>query len=289
MPLSSLEIRLLGPLEVERDGRALELPPSRKARALLGYLAATGRSHAREQICDIFWDSPADPRGALRGALSRLRPLLDDARSTRLVTDGGRISIDSGDAEVDLATVRAAASDLAAADAALLERCAASFRGVFLEGLDLPHCFRFDVWCAAERENTRGLRISILATLVSRLSEHPAEALRYARERLQHDPFAEAAHMDVMRLLAESGRFREAREQYESCRRILESELRVRPSLELEALRRALLPPNAAVRPRSLPEVSAHPGAPSGPPLVGRERERELLERIVRATARDGG
>ena len=67
MPLSSLEIRLLGPLEVERDGRALELPPSRKARALLGYLAATGRSHAREQICDIFWDSPADPRGALRG------------------------------------------------------------------------------------------------------------------------------------------------------------------------------------------------------------------------------
>jgi hypothetical protein len=38
-----LEIRLLGELEVERDGQAVPLPASKKSRALLAYLAATAR------------------------------------------------------------------------------------------------------------------------------------------------------------------------------------------------------------------------------------------------------
>lgn len=267
----------------------LALPPSRKARALLAYLAATGRSHGREQICDIFWDGPADPRGALRGALSKLRPLLDDARVTRLIADGGRVSLEAVDLAIDLITVRAVASTLAAADVESLEKAAASFRGAFIEGLDLPHCHRFEAWCAAERESARVLRISILVALIQRLAGSPAEALRHARDRLQVDPFAEAAHMDVMRLLAELGRTREAREQYERCRRILESELHVRPSRELEALRRAILPANAPSPPRSPPTATPRPGAPVRSPLVGRERERELLEKMIHAAARGGG
>src|SRR5690606_25281747 len=38
-----MRLLLLGELEVEREGRAQALPPSRKTRALLGYLALTGR------------------------------------------------------------------------------------------------------------------------------------------------------------------------------------------------------------------------------------------------------
>ena len=38
-----LQVRLLGPLSISRDGAELELPGSRKARALLGYLALAPR------------------------------------------------------------------------------------------------------------------------------------------------------------------------------------------------------------------------------------------------------
>lgn len=61
-----LEIRVLGGLEVVRGGVPATLPPSRKARALLAYLALARGRHRREQLCDMFWDVPDDPRGSLR-------------------------------------------------------------------------------------------------------------------------------------------------------------------------------------------------------------------------------
>ena len=44
-----LGLRLLGEIEVLRDGTREALPPSRKTRALLAYLAATGKPHRRER------------------------------------------------------------------------------------------------------------------------------------------------------------------------------------------------------------------------------------------------
>jgi DNA-binding SARP family transcriptional activator len=73
-----LELKVLGGLKVLRDGGAAVLPPSRKTRALLAYLALTRRPHRREQLCEIFWDVPDDPRGSLRWSLSRIRPLVDE-------------------------------------------------------------------------------------------------------------------------------------------------------------------------------------------------------------------
>src|SRR5262245_23413363 len=80
-----LHLKLLGEIELTRDDRQLALPPSRKTRALLAYLAATGRPHRRERLCAMFWDVPDDPRGALRWSLSRLRALVDDSEGLRIV------------------------------------------------------------------------------------------------------------------------------------------------------------------------------------------------------------
>ena len=71
-----LEIKVLGGLEVIRDGAPAPLPRSRKTRALLGYLALTRSPQRREQLCDMFWEVPDDPRGALRWSLSRIRRIL---------------------------------------------------------------------------------------------------------------------------------------------------------------------------------------------------------------------
>ena len=51
---TKLEIRLLGELTVLRDGRAVELPASKKTRALLGYLVATGKPQLRERFCELL-------------------------------------------------------------------------------------------------------------------------------------------------------------------------------------------------------------------------------------------
>ena len=61
-----IEIRLLGELEVRRAGRLSALPASKKTRALLAYLAATGEAHSRARLCEMFWEGPVDPRAELR-------------------------------------------------------------------------------------------------------------------------------------------------------------------------------------------------------------------------------
>ena len=69
----TLQVQMLGPLTVARDGVALTLPASRKVRALLAYLALASRPVARSQICELLWDVPNDPRGELRRLADSLR------------------------------------------------------------------------------------------------------------------------------------------------------------------------------------------------------------------------
>src|SRR5437773_5113620 len=100
-----LAIGLLGELEMRRDGRVLALPPSKKTRALIGYLVATRRPHSRDHLCELFWDGPDDPRGALRWSLTKIRSLLGDADSMRLIADREHIAFDPVGAVVDLISV----------------------------------------------------------------------------------------------------------------------------------------------------------------------------------------
>jgi DNA-binding SARP family transcriptional activator len=281
-----LQIALLGELEVRRDGAPLPLPASKKSRALLGYLCATGRPALRERLCALLWDGPDDPRAALRWSLTKLRPLLDDARAQRLHADREHVAFAAGDATVDLHEVRAALGPRPA-DAPLeaLQAAAARFRGNFLEGLELPGCHLFHAWWVGEREELHRLHLGVRAALIERLRDDPAEALRHARALLSLDPLAESSHVTVVQLLAEMGRAREALEQYERCRQILEAELGAKPSADLERLRMKLSSGGGAT-------AAAAPAAPAAPvsaspalPLVGRATERAALESALAATA----
>ena len=50
----TLEVRVLGEFAVRRNGQDVALPPSRKTRALLAYLAVVGRPQRRERLCQMF-------------------------------------------------------------------------------------------------------------------------------------------------------------------------------------------------------------------------------------------
>ena len=56
-------LRLLGPVQVERNGEPVRDLKSRKALALLGYLAGQGQPISREQLVDLFWGAKTEARG----------------------------------------------------------------------------------------------------------------------------------------------------------------------------------------------------------------------------------
>jgi DNA-binding SARP family transcriptional activator len=288
--VKKVEIRLLGELELALDGRAQAMPASKKTRALLAYLVATGKPHLRERLCALLWDGPDDPRAALRWSLTKIRPLLD-AGAERLAADRERVAFEPGDAVVDVDVVRRALEGgVEAAPTDVLRAAAARFRGEFLEGLELPSCYRFHEWCVGEREALRALRVRVLAELGARLgAEAPEEALGYARARVLVDPLTEAAHVDVVRLLGRLGRVREAQAQYETCRRILETELGSKTSSALEQARRELgrPAPAASAAPAPPPPAPAAPAASTRSPFVGRAEARRAIQASFEA-ARTG-
>jgi len=217
-----LHVCVLGNLAVLRQGTKLQLPPSRKTRALLAYLAVTARPHRRDRLCGMFWNVPDDPRAALRGSLSLLRRLVDEPNDRRIVADRENVAFDLGRVTVDLLSLRTACQY--GADAMSTEALRQATDGLqedFLEGLDLPDCHEFQSWCIGEREETRRLRVRLLAALVARLEGMPDDALPHARALSLLEPENESIQATLVRLLRATGRRREADEHFQTADRRL--------------------------------------------------------------------
>ncbi len=276
-----LEIRLLGELEVQRDGDPVPLPPSKKTRALLAYLIATGKPQLRDRICELLWEGPDDPRAELRWSLSKLRPALED----HLSADRERIEFHPEGVTIDLHQFRRLLGrGVEHASVHDLYRAAQLVRGEFLEGLELPACYRFQQWLQGERENLRQIHVAVLARMVEQLGPTD-DALAYARRRAMIDPFSEEAHVALIRLLAALDHNQEAIQQYEHCRLLFERELGRRPSEAVEDARRAC----GGQRPSAVRTAEA---AVLHSALVGRrtelERARSAADRIVMITGEPG-
>lgn len=217
-----LVLKLLGELEVSHEGRRIELPHSRKTRALLAYLVVTGKSHRRERLISLLWDIPDDPKGALRWSLSKLRKVVDGSAATRIIADRESVSFAAVDADIDVLEIRQRlAVPPETFSTGELTELAAAFRGEFLEGLELPECNDFQAWLVAQREEMRRHHAEVLTTLAARLRTEPDRALPYARSLVQIDPYDEATHVRLINLLAEAGRDREGKEAYRAGRRLL--------------------------------------------------------------------
>jgi len=217
-----LSLRVLGELELWRGTQRLELPPSKKTRALLAYLAVTQRVQRRERLCSMLWDVTDDPRAALRWSLSKLRALVDEGGVQRIVANGSGVGFDAAGARVDLFAVRQQlampASDLTTEQLGCL---AAAFQGEFLEGLELPDFQEFQFWCVAMREEARSLHARVLRSLVDRLVGAPEQAVPYARSLVQVEPLDVGSSISLLQILARSGRSREAERYYDSAQRLL--------------------------------------------------------------------
>src|SRR5512134_4068229 len=93
-------------MEVVRGGERVELPPSRKTRGLLAYLALSGRAHRRDRLCGLLWDVADDPRGALRWSLSRLRALVDEPGRPRICGPRDSVAFEAQGARIDVLALK---------------------------------------------------------------------------------------------------------------------------------------------------------------------------------------
>ena len=291
-----LEVRLLGDLRLQRRNEPpMTLPASKKTRALIGYLVGTGQPHRRERLCDLLWEGPDDPRAALRWSLNKIRPLLNDVGLTRLRADREQVSFEAQQADVDLARLRQLLpGGVSSASLDHLKEAVGLFRGEFLDGLDLPACYRYQEWCLAEREVLSRLRLAALSALVERLNDTPEDALSYARAMVAIDPLSETGHAAVVRLLGRLGREKDALGHYHHAHSILEKELGAAWSDELERARLSLrsVPSRRAIgKPEVVPSARSEERPPKSRtvdqalPLVGRSAERDILDGLVSAAA----
>ena len=178
---ASLEIRVLGEFAVLRDGENVCLPPSRKTRALLAYLAVTNHPQHRNHLCTMFWDIPEDPRGALRWSLSKIRQIVNRNGQGALGTDGRMVVLRSRSIALDLGRIKAISMrDLASQDISELEDVVRLFRGGFLEDLSLPRCPKFEAWRIAWIDEVNLFKARLLRTLIDRLRRDASRALPYA-------------------------------------------------------------------------------------------------------------
>ncbi len=280
--MAGLQLRVLGDLEVIRDDVVLDLPPSRKTRGLLAYLALNQRTLRREQLCELLWEIPDDPRGSLRWSLSKIRKLVDDENRPRIIADRSTVAFDIKDMEIDVLALHDVAERAASAGTEELQRVARTNGGAFLEGLDLPDFHDFHTWCIGERERSSRSQATVLAELVGRLANDPAQAVEYAQALVALKPFDEAARADLIRLLVQLDRQQEAEHHYKVGREKLAEVGAADSGLMREALKatpRERTPPA-----RDTETVATAPSpAPRQPTqqeraLVGRDEELALLE-----------
>ena len=197
-----LQIKVLGELMVLRDGQEITLPPSKKTRALLAYLAVVNRRQRRDHLCQMFWDAPDDPRASLRWSLTKLRrSLYEDDDEACFRTDRSSVFLDTDTLDVDVLPVaHITAKDVRSLGISSLETLAAGFRGRFLEGLELPRCPVFEAWRTFHADALDRTRSLILQTLVERLRSDPERALSYAQALQSMDPTDEQVSLEIKSL-----------------------------------------------------------------------------------------
>ena len=310
-----LQLALLGNLEIHRDGAPVAALRSGKAQALLCYLAVTDRPHLRPALVGLLWgDMPeANARNNLNKALTHLRQAVGRHLCiTRQAVAFDRESPYWLDVEIfeteasgvfsvgPSAEVAPSRSDAASAriDIERLQSVVELYRGHFLEGFHVRQALAFEEWVLAQRARLRELALGALHTLAvhhtRRGAAGHAAGIDYTSRLLALEPWREAAHRQLMLLLARSGKRGAALAQYDACRQVLGRELGVEPGAETTALYEQIRDGALTKRTESAQvgvgeQSDSRHGAPGLPApltrLIGREQELDEIRQLLRDLA----
>ncbi|MGQ0844249.1 MAG: ATP-binding protein [Sporichthyaceae bacterium] len=298
-----MEIRVLGPVELVADGRAVPVGGP-KERALLARLAlSAGAFLSVHQLIDDLWGQarPADPTSALQVHVSRLRRVLrgldrppvlaGDAGGYRLVMDSSAVDATRFDLGCARALKAARDGDLPGAATAWRDALALWRGPALADALGVP----FASLEAGRLEEGRLLAVEgrVAADLgCGRAAPVVGELELLTRTH----PLRERLWALRMLALYRCGRQAEALATYGQVRAALAEELGLEPGPALRRLQAAILAHDAALdlagfdplsgeplRPQPAVPVAAEPVAAAldRTVFVGRDSERGLLRRLL--------
>lgn len=299
--MNRLRLALLGAPIVHR-GEQIATFRTRKALALLIYLAVEGNVHARDNLAALFWPESDQSKGraALRSTLAYLRQALA-GDETLLIIERDALSFNHaagvmGDWLTLRAAWQAARQPLSTADAtatlpsrlAQLQNAASLYRADFLAGFSLEDAPEFDDWASTQREICHR-QISLILDRLSQLQVEGGTlppAIETTARWISLDPLNESAHRRLMQLHFAAEDRSAALVAYENCRAILARELNATPAPETEALADRI----RAGEERSREAGGPAPAPPRPPaaflPLVGRADQHLALVSAYRTMRR---
>ncbi len=229
--MGRLDVRLLGGFEARFDtGQKVSLP-TRKAEALLAYLAlAPGKARSRDQLASLLWSDRADAqaRSSLRQALTSLRHGLEVNGYPVLASEGEGVYLEPDVVSVDVLAFEKLAANGSNGNLARAEKL---YQGAQLDGLGLRDPV-FNEWLDQERRRLHELAINAVDRLLAGLlreGDHEA-GIAAAQRLLGLDPLRESTYRTLMRLYAEQDQRGLAARQFERCREVLAKELDVEPA-----------------------------------------------------------
>jgi peptide/nickel transport system substrate-binding protein len=238
------EFRILGPLEVLEDGRALDVGTGKQRAVLAVLLLHPGEVVSRDRLIDALWDERAPPSApnSVHVYVSRLRKALgngqlethghgyrlvlepeqlDLARFERLLGEGREL-LAMGEPERSAETLRAALS---------------LWRGPPLSDLAREPFAQTEIARLGEL-HLAALEERVEADLA--LGRH-AELVPELEALVRRNPLRERLRGQLMLALYGSGRQAEALETYQQARRTLSEELGLEPSRQLQELEGSIL------------------------------------------------
>jgi DNA-binding SARP family transcriptional activator len=287
-----MEFRILGPVEVWRDGRPVDAGHARQRAVLAVLVLDAGRVVPLEALIDRVWgeDSPRSVRNVVYGYVARLKALLADGMDpgVGLSRRPGGYLLQAGPDQVDVARFRRLVADAAAAEgderARALGEALALWRGPALAGLDSR-------WLNAMRATLELERAGAeldLNDIRLRHGEHGALAGELAAQAAGA-PGDERLIGQLMLALYRCGRQADALRWFEQTRVHLADELGADPGPDLKALHQQILradPALAAPGPASRPTAPAPHELPADvTAFTGRAAELAELDRLLAAPA----
>jgi DNA-binding SARP family transcriptional activator len=276
--MSQLHLSLLG-TPVVRHGEHTLTFSTRKALALLVYLAVEGGTHTRKTLSESFWPEldAEHGRAALRATLLELRKLLERCHGpgerAHLLVERDTLGFDQGSPLVlDLRFVESASKQVGRgvepladqpreALLAQLEQATRLARGPFLASFTLRDSQFFDDWTRQHREYWH-LRVHQLFDALSMLYEWAGDgerAIDTVTRWLGFDPLNEEGYRRLMRLRFSLGDRAGALRAYTNGRAVL-----AEPEPETVALAKRIrhTAPVRTPQIRSLLPPHASPGRP---------------------------
>jgi predicted ATPase/DNA-binding SARP family transcriptional activator len=250
-----LKFSLLGRLQIEHRQLGAIVLTNRKAIGLLAYLLIeSNHEHSREFLLGLLWPNLPTPaaQNNLRVTWAHLQKALGmNASEGQPHLSGDRLNLrfnPFSDHELDVARFSSLIENCrihrhpdphdCAECAAWLTQALDLVRGDFLEEFSLDDCLQFDEWLFHQREQFRvqvSSALGLLATFHERAGQL-ADAERTVRRLLAYDPLRESAYRQLMRVLASADRRSAALDAYETCRRVLATELGLAPAIETVTL-----------------------------------------------------